>query len=118
MNREIKFRAWDLVNIVENVSISVGKYWYKENNGERITFYDFETYPIMQYTGLKDKNGKEIYEGDIVKFWDEDMTKVRLEKCYFSDGQFKVNGTGDKVHIRDVAVAGNVWENPELLEKQ
>lgn len=115
--REIKFRAWDLVNVVEDVSID-GKYWFKENNGQRGGYYDVQVYPLMQYTGLKDKNDKEIYEGDIltnnqvVEFledlggWYAMPYRMRLDRYWL-----KEEGGG-------MEVIGNIYENPELLEKK
>ena len=69
---------------------------------------------IMQYTGLKDKNGKEIYEGDIL----EDV-RGNYHKVIFENGSFKVvwphiNYTLGSVKSK-LEIIGNIHENPELL---
>jgi uncharacterized phage protein (TIGR01671 family) len=137
--REIKFRAWDTKN---NLMSPVGGIDFKDGDKPRALIYqpvmtndgvdwDADTVDhieLMQYTGLKDKNGKEIYEGDIIKVWGRDDY---LETIVFEHGSFvakdydqKVgDGTGgslwqNKKHTEEECeVIGNIYENPELLEK-
>ena len=107
--REIKFRAWDR-NMKKIIYPSMGMANNLES-WEILKLFDI----IMQFTGLL-ANGTEIYEGDIMRFWDADLRRVRYEKVYFEDGAFWVNGRegqkdwGEKV--------GNIYENPELLEEK
>lgn len=121
MAREIKFRAWDQVEkrfyipVIRYKSKINSELWYgSEIQGETSD-------PIMQYTGLKDKNGKEIYEGDIVKsrsifgvnnstgfvtyFQNRFLIRNEIEIIQeFSEPEF------------ECVVVGNIYENYELLE--
>lgn len=88
---------------------------------------DFDEIKLMQYTGLKDKNGKEIYEGDIVKFpefnGDIYITPVAWDKscaCFGVSFSGKYPVSFDYLEefyteLKDIEVIGNIYENPELV---
>ena len=85
---------------------------------------------LMQYTGLQDKNGKEIYEGDIVKYWDSYRFWAKAQVKYMN-GEFAVIRPeveeGNDISLRDffldgpetsgLEVIGNIYENSDLLPK-
>ena len=121
--RELKFRAWDKkakewLNI-ETVMVYLDGLLAQNINMD-IYQIDRNNVELMQYTGLLDKQGKEIYEGDIVKGHDS-LEPVRIHgKVDFNDASFCiVSGIGSFYRWMDydIEVIGNIYENSELLEK-
>lgn len=122
MSREIKFRAWDKRhNSMEYIN---DLYWFEENG---IHDFNDDNYAFMQNTGLKDKNGKEIYDSDIVKVtWGSGKIVFYEVKYCESLGYHYLRDTKNKedddiICIYDYSqmdVIGNVFNNPELLKNK
>ena len=123
--REIKFRAWDrFKQRWSNYKINDGTvYFMDKNTGIWYGSYNkrYKDFNLMQYTGLKDKNNKEIYEGDIVKL--RANHGIGVVKYYDEWGAFIVEYIklrplavlGMNYYKEDIEVLGNIYENPELL---
>ena len=129
--REIKFRAWDghnkrMIGWYDVTFINLDKDG-RNNTTRQLCEYSMKHvgsesnfFRYMQYTGLKDKNGKEIYEGDIVnRYWHEayapDVWEVKWDApnaCFFL---FNKNGK-DWLDEDPLEIIGNIYENPELLD--
>lgn len=118
--REIKFRAWHKELRIMVYRGVYDRNWYtKDKDGklfEGIHPDDRHEMILMQFTGLKDCNGKQIYEGDIVKPYSTEKTK-NLSVIVYDFNQFRIKGTYLYWNwdLRQVEIVGNICENPEIL---
>ena len=124
-----KFRAWDSwrkrMSVVDRIYIDTEGVRLYDDFGEY--WRDFRDAKLMQSTGLLDKNGKEIFEGDVVQFEDcsetSDFLYINIGIIEWCQGGFHVTNR-DSVLMEDlldgdsldVTIIGNIYENPELLE--
>lgn len=116
MNRKIKFRIWDKIN----------KKWLNRFNANLLNIVDLSNVELMQYTGIKDKNGVEIYEGDIVLIRIDKTNILHKTVVKFKHGAFiaDIIGNNDYIYLfhfgfnkDDFEVIGNIYENKNLLEE-
>ena len=130
MTREIKFRAWDKVNgcwtsIDSIVLCDDGSIAYLLPEEDDMPPYLEDEVELMQYIGLKDVNGRDIYENDIVKS-SYKYAQPKISQIIMEDGNSYIAGedlaTGNEMlvsdHIDEIEVIGNVHTNPELLEAE
>lgn len=117
--REIKFRAWNRYNkemrFFDNYSVCHEYYsiTWNDSNLDSDTWALASDDPLMQYTGLKDKNGKEIYEGDIVRQEFGEHVEV---KWWEETGFYPFVYHGDQWTAAECEIIGNKHENPDLLK--
>jgi len=109
--REIKFRAWDKQRYIIG---PVGTWDFAKS-------YPDPYYTLLQFTGLYDKNGKEIYEGDIVDDG-HGLGEVKwlMEHCSFMvrtiQPSHKYHRLESDGQLKETEVVGNIYENPKLLD--
>lgn len=125
MNRDIKFRAWHkgkkIISEVLGIDILHKEIFFSNGDVYYCEISDFKYIELMQYTGLKDKNEKEIYEGDILSSGNNE----KPYKVIFENGSYRAEFEGDfeeysfdliDVVAQGCEVVGNIYENPELLK--
>src|SRR5690606_740952 len=129
MNRKIKFRAWDtvlkiMVPSFDNWIDFDGNYWttpdvtHDTPNTEIVRGHN---YILMQFTGLHDKNGKEIYEGDVCKTYEIGVGNLN-RVVDFKEGSFVFTHIHCLTEVLRgwktdyIEVIGNIYQNPELIE--
>lgn len=134
MMREIKFRAWKHT-YTQIGTAGYGEMIYDIKSGNSIWNNEdieinqiLKSNPILlQYTGLKDKNGKEIYEGDVINVFDSDTEFLGHGKIIFNDfswsiewieksGNFTMLFSEWYEEEKTIEVIGNIYQNPQLIE--
>jgi len=127
--KTLKFRAWDakrkeifIPEAIVNAKDYGSEEYYKEGGFYYAdVWYGTEIRDIkpdiilMQYVGIKDRNGKEIYEGDIIKHFAGELGVVKFKDGCFGvewlNGDFRIS-----VPFEHHTIIGNIYENPELLK--
>ncbi|MED1790314.1 YopX family protein [Brevibacillus laterosporus] len=138
--REIKFRAWDkkrkeifpvhelgfdkISNLIQTV-IGYDDHdsdGWTRHGGHDNRYANGVRFEMMQYTGLKDRNGKEIYEGDIFKEWQGNIRMVTWKDFFWvfelSEKQRKELGHRYEDFHNVGEVIGNIYEHPHLLNQE
>ncbi|MMZ58247.1 YopX protein [compost metagenome] len=124
MSRPIKFRAWDVFAKEMDYEVTIdpdGKVAaFNPLDGQYVRGFSEDEKVLMQYTGLKDRNGKEIYEGDILRD-DRGIGEVEWvqEHCAYmiftKEPSFYYHMESDGV-LKNTEIIGNIYENTSLLE--
>lgn len=122
-----RYRAWDKIHKImyevdDIMSIDFGKseICVKTLLFEQTSRYDFDDIVLMQSTGLRDKNGKEIFEGDILGTKDgllNGVVKFNIDLGMWTNSLLRYNNFERLCSIANSReIIGNIWEHPELAE--
>ena len=130
--REIKFRAFEAAykhKLEDRPAVmhyfNLNEYAFDQDGEQGAHHIDLENMPLMQYTGLKDKNGKEIYEEDVLKY-EETTAGVHSESFFtveWGEGGFYLKSSEDNEYNMEAhssftqgcEVLGNIYESPTAL---
>lgn len=127
-NRPLKFRIWVKSLLPEETGLYYPDYFqlFKDGSVDRVVAKDYKfksdtcEFTLMQFTGLKDKNDKEIFEGDIVRHPEGIFPVTWYSGCFGIEGRI---GAGDwhgfdtiSAQTKKIEVIGNCFEHPELLK--
>ena len=123
--REIKFHIYDKENKkyysdVNFLSFCIGgiRFHWVDKDTQMVTELKDGSYELLQFTGLKDKNGREIFEGNIVHIGDMDRQVVFIDAKFQLTGIDKIdNAFYDLQPSEELVIIGNIYENPELLKE-
>lgn len=121
-----KFRALDRLTgkmfPVGIIDYSIQSVYIEEPN-EMYCERDFDDVELMQYTGLRDENGREIYDGDVLKTSDGELAKVVWNKelaCWEAEFLSEIVDLSEVADVKsnrsDCEIVGNIYENTEFLE--
>lgn len=127
MRDRLRYRAWDKENKRYIYGVEKGLQFYSTAGNLRVmTLAEIEgsdKYDLEQCTGLKDKNGKLIYEGDILKSIYTEKTYIVDREKHYACWSYRYKNVGTTLSEGDIAnyeleIVGNIHENPELLEEK
>lgn len=140
MNREIKFRGlsingdwyYGLLSISQGKGTQPAVGYYISNSAGMPWAYQVRPESVGQYAGLKDKNGKEIYDGDVMEWMETEAIDYnqqfdhdkhgdtpRRSVFHFKNGAFSMRDSSPfTITAKMIAVIGNIYQNPELLKSQ
>ena len=122
--REIKFRVWHkgkkIISEVFGIDILHKEIFFSNGDVDYCEISDFKYIELMEYTGLKDKNNKEIYEGDIINLHNGKYKVIfnsKEARFVLRDDEFEMNIPFTNNNNKRMEVVGNIYENPELIKE-
>ena len=124
MNRKIKFRGritksteWVYGSLIVYPDGEYNILSQRKENSSKMDDWCVDKQTVGQFTGLYDKNGQEVYEGDIVRYFKDELGIVK-----FVAGSFIIDGNTCYESFLElggkIAIVGNIYENPDLLEEE